>query len=468
MQSSFSARVAAFGLMAVGCTRREPAAAPPRGSVADAASHVETLERTTEMRVGAGEICAWSKGQRGVCMSRIGVRKDEPRVRTRVVDVSDAVEVSGPCTRDAGGRVRCDGRVVAEGVRSLAAFPYVLTENGTVLVLDEGDADILRARTEAVAPLVAVKKVVRGSHAACALFEDGRVRCWIEPWTFSFGSSVKARTPRVRPVPNVVDAVDVSLSSWMHLCVRTRTGTILCSSPAPEPADACVPQGDGARCGLATRRDSPRVTMRGKSFDPADLLARPLEMVVEGASEWFTFLHPAVELPELTQHVELSDVDPGGCAVRGRAIVCWNRSPCAPGRRWTISEVEGLPGGARLAALGNDWGYAIDGGGQLFAFPRRDKDPSSRGDDALCDDKAFEAPTIHTARVSLPLPVRSVAGGTVSGGTVSMSIVPGGTVSTPTPPGTTALDCAALRDGSIHCWTAARAQLGAPFSVPLP
>ena len=421
----------------IGCTPSRPSEPAP----VDAAAPV-----LLQMVVGDQEICALAP-LRAFCIGgpdRAGkpfsVRSGPPAT----------AEVVGACHRSTEGVVRCQGVEVARGVASIAASPYALRADHTVLALDVDDdaahATHYEERQRVATALGTVKKLVSGPHAACALRDDETVVCWTEPWTLSFTASMAA--PQIRIVPGVSGVTDLFLYSWLQLCVLDHGGTVRCSTPPPEPLDGCVAHGDGVRCGRS--RAQPKLALQGKTFDPVDLLARPLDVVLTGATSMAAFRWPAFELLEVARQSVLSDVDPGGCAVRADGVTCWNRSPCG-GRKWTTSPVQGLPAGARLS-LGANRGYAVTEDGALYTFPRRDVRPAVRGDDAHCDaEPAYLPPTVHATRMALP-PVHDVAGGVVR---------------VPQLPGYAAADCASLKDGSVACWTSDdTVALGTPVPVP--
>lgn len=400
------------------------------------------------LQTGTREICALDS-LRAFCIS--GALREGAPFSVRVGPPGTA-EVVGACHRSEAGVVRCQGVESAQDAASIAASPYALRKDGTVVALDvDDDAEHARTyehRRSLAASLGVVKKIVRGPHGACALRTDETVVCWTEPWTLSFGSNLAA--PKVRIVPGVSGVVDLFMYSWLQLCVLDHAGTVRCSAPPPQPLDSCVMHGKDARCGRS--RPGQAVALQGPTFDPADLMTRPLDVVTTGATSMGAFQWPAFEFLEVGGQSTLSDVDPGGCAARPDGVVCWNRSPCA-GRRWTVAPVQGLPAGARLS-FGAHRGYGLTADGVLYTFPRRDVRPHQRGDDPHCDDEAaYAPPTIHATQIKLA-PVHDVAGGLI--GVTAM-------------PGYAAADCASLRDGSVWCWRSDADQpLGAPALVPLP
>lgn len=401
------------------------------------------------LAAGQREICALGPS-RAFCIARHGIRKGEPGFSVRS-GPPGTVEVVGTCHRNTENVVRCQGVEVARDVISIAAAPYLLHADGTVTAVDLDDdethAETYRARAEVATALGSVKKIVYGPHAGCALRLDATVVCWIEPWTMTFRK--KVLPAKIRSAPGLTDVVDLFRYSWLSLCALDRSGTVRCSAPPPVPTDACLRRGAGVHCGLARHAHGGKLSLLGPTFDPSGMLARPLQVVLDGVSTMLPFTNPAFEFLEVADEMGLSEVDPGGCATRGAAIVCWNRSPCD--RRFTNTEVQGLPPGAKLAAVGSDHGYALGDDGALFSFPRRDVDPSSRGDASTCEDRAaYAPPSIHATRMAIG-PVQQVAGGEVA---------------VPEIPGYTAADCASLRDGTLRCWTSQRGKpLGEPVVV---
>ena len=437
-----------------GCSPSVSPGRPPSPRPVVSASAVPPVTTTrVPWRLAANgfDLCVFREGD-ARCLDRIELRESEPGAR--LIPESDAVEVRGACRRHVDGRVTCRGVLRAERIASLEGFPYALRHDGTVVLVDEEeDHESERdGRAKVVASLRHVRKVATTSHASCVLFEAGTVSCWVEPESFSFGG--KAGPIHVRPVPGVTQAVDLTLESWLHLCVRDEHGDVRCSARPPEPVDVCVMHGAGARCGRAGTHETPHAQLRGRGFDPAGLLARPLteEPVVRGASSLLAFEHRAYEFAEMSEQISLSESDPGGCAQRADGVWCWNRSSCNASGRFDASQVQDLPPTARLAATTADWGYALDRD-RLYAFPRRDDDATNAGDDSACADPAtHRPPTLHAA-LWIPQGVRGVAGG----------LVPTGAL-----PGYTPLDCASTEAATVVCWSARPGALGERFVLALP
>lgn len=165
----------------------------------------------------------------------------------------------------------CHGREVARAVRSVAAAPYLLREDGTVLVIRAAtDPDPIHAlRASAAARLPLLDRLVATDLATCGLARTGEVWCWPEP-AYPYDLSLQTPIePHPAPVPGLADAVEIALMPWLTLCARTRAGAVLCSAAPARATEVCVLQGrSDLRCGPTTnappvRRTSPaRATIR--------------------------------------------------------------------------------------------------------------------------------------------------------------------------------------------------------------
>ncbi len=443
MQRRARSNATALLLVLCACTRTS---VPATELVADAAARPAPHATPLRLSVGAHEICAFDE-LRAFCIGAPR-RAGEPfSVRS---GPPGTAEVVGACHRSTRGVVRCQGVELAQDASSIAAAPYALRKDGSVLALDLDDdethVNTYEQRRLVAAALGTVKKLSYAHHAGCALRQDESVVCWTEPWTLGFTSKITA--PKLRVVAGASGVADLVLHSWLQLCVLDRTGVVRCSPPPPQPLDGCVAHGDGARCGARKAGPTAGLVLQGPTFDPALMLYRPLLPVTDAALSMAAFRWPAAEIVESPGERVIAALDPGGCAVRADGVVCWNMSGCAA-RPWLTTTVQGLPAGARIT-LGAQRGYALTEDGVVYTFLRRAAQQADRA--ARCDDGPVRAaPAVSASRLELP-PAFDLAAGVLL-----------------EPSGYAALDCVSLRDGSLRCWRVdAAGALGPALPVPLP
>jgi len=370
-----------------------------------------------------------------------------PRPSARaVVEAS----IHADCTRTPDGVAICDGVEVARDVRSVEAAPYLLRNDGSVVVAPnpatkgkDDDVAIVKdevLRREAMKTVPPFTRLVNAERVTCGLTRTGEVWCWAEP-SYNFNRRVEVGlAPRPRAVPGLADVVDLSLMPWHTLCALTRAGAVLCSRAGSKRTAVCELRGQSdVRCGETVGGPIGPPPLAGPGHDPRRLLERPLVAVpgLDGAD-------PAKDLHAWTRYgygdreserrVYVSDFDEGGCAVLASgAVRCWERDLCAKDIPWRSAVVEGLPPAPARIALGMFDGYAITPQGELYTWAKR----VGRGgphDDCTQKTPAF---ALRAEKVPLDAPVAQVAGGPVV---------------LDRRPGWHGVDCAVTTTGTPHCF----------------
>lgn len=346
------------------------------------------------------------------------------------------------CFRTTDGVAVCHGREVARGVKSVAGAPYLLRDDGTVVVVRDRDpaaAGVDALREAAVRKLPPLERLVAAEHATCGLTRSSQVWCWPEPaYPYTMEIQVPVE-PRPLRVPGLTDVVDLTLMPWLTLCVRTRAGAVLCSAAPSRATDLCVLLGKSdVRCGPQDTGPRGPPGLAGAGYDPRRIFELALLRVpgLDGADPATTlsaYARLAYQNRESERRIYVSDLDEGGCArLASGAVRCWERDPCATRTPWRSSLVEGLPRGLARVALGANDGYGLTGEGALYTWARRS--PRGRPTDDCTKASAF---ALSAERVALREPAVDIAGGTFV---------------IEAEPMFAGVDCVTLASGKITCW----------------
>lgn len=295
--------VAAVLTVGMGCRAR-----PPEPSVASPAARVENQDagvassaawpRAVEWRFGelGGAWCAYAD-EGAFCLypdyPRAGAEPHAPWKPHLIEGSAHVAELTARarCLLDSHGVVGCKDQPSARSVKSIAGFPYLLHEDGSVEVAAADGVTpetAKRARDEAAArrrivkDLPPLERIVSGNEAACAITKTGAVMCWVEP-RFHFEEEALVINPPVA-VPGLPGrAVGLFLQPWMTLCAQLADGSVFCSAPTPIATEACVLRGNtSVRCGKQPVAKEGRMAdskVAGEGYDPRRLLTRALTRV---------------------------------------------------------------------------------------------------------------------------------------------------------------------------------------------
>jgi hypothetical protein len=407
-----------------------------------------------------GAFCAFTE-ERGVFLfypeDARGDAGVTPWTPTQVEGSRGTVETTSRarCFRDAASVVRCKGKEIARGIRSIEGFPYLLREDGTIdVAAAESTASEQEARERVVRGVPPLDRIVATDHAACGLTRspDKHVWCWAEP-LYPFSDDVeKPATRAAKEVPGLAGVTDLFLQPWLTLCVSTGGGRVFCSAPPPAETSVCVLRGSkDVRCGAQTPGPGGPPDLVGPGYDPRGLLERPLLAVpdVEGATAIVSYKRLAYQMGESPRRFYVSDIDEGGCTrERDGQVRCWERDPCSSKAPWRSARVEGLSEKSRDLVLGAHDGYASGEGGELFRFPRRDVERSTEG----CA-KPSAPLTIHASSMRLPGRVTRISGGMFIAAREKAFI---------------GVDCASLESGEDFCWRSGPLSDHTPSVVAFP
>jgi hypothetical protein len=358
------------------------------------------------------------------------------------------------CFRDAASVVRCEGKEIARGIRSIEGFPYLLRVDGTIAVAPESTRAEQEARERVVRDVPPLERIVATDHGACGLTrsQDTHVWCWSEP-LYPFSEDVqKPATRAAKEVPELAGVTDLFLQPWLSLCASTGEGKAFCSAPPPAETAVCVLRGStDVRCGAETEGQSSEPDLLSPGYDPRLLLERPLVAVpgVEGASRIASYHLTPFHMLVSHRRFYVSEIDEGGCTLESDGQVrCWERDACSRKAPWRSARVEGLPEKRHDLVLGAYDGYAIGEDGVLFRWPRRDVECGTKG----CG-KPSAPLRIHASPMKLPGRAARISGGTFARARAK---------------GFMGVDCASLESGEVFCWRSEPSSDHTPSVVAFP